>query len=54
MKLLIASLFALTLAGAANADVLGAHVGPLHVGLGVHHHHHHRHCAWRHHRRVCW
>jgi hypothetical protein len=57
MKLLIASLFALTLLGgaAANADVIGAHVGPVHLGLGVGHHH--QHCEWRghHHRhRVCW
>jgi hypothetical protein len=38
---------------AANAEVVGAHVGP--IGVGVHvGHHHHRHCAWRHHHRVCW
>jgi len=56
MKLLIASLFALTLlGGAANADVVGAHVGPVHLGLGVdHHRHHHQHCSWRHHHRHCW
>jgi hypothetical protein len=58
MKLLIASFFALTLLGgaAASADVVGAHVGPVHLGLGVDHHHH-QHCEWRghHHRhRVCW
>jgi hypothetical protein len=54
MKLLIASLFALTLLGgaAASADVVGAHVGPVHLGLGVGHHH--QHCGWRHHHRVCW
>jgi hypothetical protein len=55
MKLLIASFFALTLLGgaAANADVVGAHVGPVHLGLGVNHHHH-QHCGYRHHHRVCW
>ena len=54
MKLLIASLFVLTMLGAAsaNADIIGAHVGPVHVGLGVGHHYHH--CAWRHHHRHCW
>jgi hypothetical protein len=55
MKLLIATVFAMSLFGAAaSADVLGAHVGPVHLGLGVGHH---RHCEWRghHHRhRVCW
>jgi hypothetical protein len=53
MKLLIASIFALSLLGgaAANADVLGAHVGPVHLGLGVGHH---NHCSWRHHHRHCW
>lgn len=56
MKLLIAAAFAMSLFGAAaaNADILGAHVGPVHLGLGVHGH---RHCAWRGHRhphRVCW
>jgi len=52
MKLLIASIFALSLMGAtaASADVIGVHVGPAHVGIGVHHHHH---CWYRHHHRVC-
>jgi len=55
MKLLIASVFAFALLGAAsaNADVLGAHVGPVHLGLGVGHHHH-QHCGYRHHHRSCW
>jgi hypothetical protein len=53
MKLLIASLFAVALLGSAsaNADVIGAHVGPVHLGIGVGHHHH---CHWRHHHRHCW
>ena len=53
MKLLIASLFAVTLLGAAsaNADVIGAHVGPVHLGIGVGHGHH---CHWRHHHHHCW
>jgi hypothetical protein len=55
MKLLIASLFAVAMLGAAsaNADVIGAHVGPVHLGLGVGHGHYH-HCHWRHHHRHCW
>jgi hypothetical protein len=56
MKLLIIAAFAMSLFGAtaSTADVLGAHVGPVHLGLGVGHG---RHCEWRghHHRhRVCW
>lgn len=56
MKTLIASAFAIAMlsAGAANAGI-GAHVGPLHIGIGVHGHHHcaawgrhHHHCRhWR-------
>jgi hypothetical protein len=58
MKLLVATIFAMSLLGAAaaSADVLGAHVGPVHLGLGVGHGHG-RHCEWRgHHQRhrVCW
>jgi hypothetical protein len=62
MKLLIVTVFAMSLFGAtaASADILGAHVGPVHVGLGVHgdrdrDRDHPRHCEWRrHHHRVCW
>ena len=62
MKLLITAIFAMSLFGAtaATADILGAHVGPVHVGLGVHgdrDRDHDRRCEWRghHHRhRVCW
>jgi hypothetical protein len=55
MKLLIASLFAVAMLGAASADadIIGAHVGPVHVGLGVGHGHYH-HCHWHHHHRHCW
>ncbi|MEJ0065328.1 MAG: hypothetical protein WDM85_07640 [Caulobacteraceae bacterium] len=54
MKLLIASVLAMTLLGAgANAAIIGAHVGPVGLGIGVHGHHHH-HCGWRHHHRSCW
>ena len=52
MKTLIASIFALTLlgAGAANAAIVGIHVGGIGVGIGVHgHHYHHRH-YYRHYR----
>jgi hypothetical protein len=54
MKTLIASIFAVAMlgAGAANAgSVIGAHIGPVGIGIGVHGHH--RHCAqWgRHHHR---
>jgi hypothetical protein len=45
MKSLIASIFALTLmgAGAANAAIVGVHVGGVGVGVGVHGHSHHYH-----------
>jgi hypothetical protein len=46
MKTLIASIFALTLlgAGAADAAIVGIHVGGIGVGVGVHGHgHHYRH-----------
>jgi hypothetical protein len=52
MKLLIASIFALTLlgAGAADAAIVGVHVGGIGVGIGGHgHHHYHRH-HYRHYR----
>jgi len=54
MKTLIASALAIAMlsAGAANAGI-GAHVGPLHIGIGVHHGHH-RHCdRWDRHHRDC-
>ena len=56
MKLIIAALFALALLGtsAANADVVGAHVGPVHVGIGIHHHHHYCRAWGRHHRCHLW
>ena len=56
MKLIIAALFALALLGtsAANADVVGAHVGPVHVGIGIHHHHHYCRAWGRHHRCHRW
>ena len=60
MKTLVVSIFALTMlgAGAAYAEGagVGAHVGPIHLGVGVHASAHHRHCvAWgrRHHQRNC-
>ena len=46
MKTLIASLFALSLlgTGAANAAIIGVHVGNIGVGIGTsHYHHHYRH-----------
>jgi hypothetical protein len=54
MKILVASLFALSLLGAtaASADGIGAgvHIGP--VGVGVHAGARHRHCGgWDHHHR---
>jgi hypothetical protein len=50
MKTFIASIFALTLLGtyAADAAVIGVHVGGIGIGVGVHGHHHHRH--YRHYR----
>ena len=43
MRILIASVFAVALLGATAADaaIVGVHVGPIGVGVGVHHHHHH-------------
>jgi hypothetical protein len=51
MKTLLASVFALGLmATAANAAVIGVHVGPVGVGIGHSHHHyrhyHHYHRHW--------
>jgi hypothetical protein len=46
MKTLIASIFALALLGtsAADAAIIGVHVGPIGVGIGGHgHYHHYRH-----------
>jgi len=45
MKTLIASIFALALLGtsAADAAIIGVHVGPIGVGVGTHHYHHYRH-----------
>jgi hypothetical protein len=57
MKVLVASIFALSLlgAGATNASVgAGAHIGP--IGVGAHIGTHHRHCvSWCNHggRRYC-
>ena len=54
MKTLIASLFALSLlgTGAANAAIIGVHVGGIGVGIGTHshYHHHYRHRYYRHYR----
>jgi hypothetical protein len=52
MKTLLASIFALTLLGtAANAAIVGVHVGGVGVGVGVHgHSHHYRHHYTRRHR----
>jgi hypothetical protein len=46
---LIAGVMALT-GGAALADGIGIHVGPIGVGVGVHHH---RVCSWHHGYRRC-
>jgi hypothetical protein len=48
MKTLFASVIALGLmATAANAAIIGVHVGPVGVGVGGHyHHHHHWHRHW--------
>jgi hypothetical protein len=45
MKTLIASIFALAMlgTGAANAAIIGVHVGGIGVGIGTHGHHHYRH-----------
>jgi hypothetical protein len=46
MKTLFASVIALGLmATAANAAIIGVHVGPVGVGVG-HYHHHHWHRHW--------
>jgi hypothetical protein len=37
-------------AGAANASIIGAHVGPVGIGLGIHGHHHHYRCRYHCHR----
>jgi hypothetical protein len=55
MKKLFASVIALGLmAGAANAAVIGVHVGPIGVGVGAYtwhgHHYHHRHWERDHYR----
>jgi hypothetical protein len=55
MKKLFASVIALGLmAGAANAAVIGVHVGPVGVGVGGYnwhgHHYHHRHWQRDHYR----
>jgi hypothetical protein len=47
---IVAGLLAMT-SGAAMADGIGIHVGPVGVGIGVHHHH--RVCEWRHGHRHC-
>jgi hypothetical protein len=48
MKTLIASIFALALLGtsAADAAIIGVHVGGIGVGIGGHHGHYHH---YRHH-----
>jgi hypothetical protein len=48
MKTLLASVLALGLmATAANAAIIGVHVGPVGVGVGhFHHHYHHYHRHW--------
>jgi hypothetical protein len=46
---LIPGVMALT-SGAALADGIGIHVGPIGVGVGVHHH---RVCSWHHGYRRC-
>lgn len=49
---IVAGLIALTTV-TASADGIGIHVGPIGVGIGVHHHrvcdwdHGYRHCFWR-------
>jgi hypothetical protein len=50
MKTLLASVLALGLLGtAANAAVIGVHVGPVGIGVGEYnyHHHHYHHREWR-------
>ncbi len=57
MKLVFASIFALSMlvAPSSYAAGVGVHVGGLGVGLHVGGgHHHHRHCVrWSRHHRVC-
>ncbi len=55
MKAIAVAVFSIMLfsAAGASAEFVGAHVGPVGVGFGVHHHHHDRHCWRRHHHRVC-
>ena len=51
MKTLIASIFALSLlgTGAADAAIIGVHVGGIGVGIGTHgHYHHYRHHYYHH------
>jgi hypothetical protein len=44
MKTILASVIALGLmATAANAAIIGVHVGPVGVGVGHYHHHYHHH-----------
>lgn len=48
MKTILAAMTAVgLLAGAADAAIIGAHVGPVGIGVGTYHHHghyyHHRH-----------
>ena len=54
MKAIAVAVFSIMLfsAAGASAEFVGAHVGPVGVGIGVHHHHHH-HCWYRHHHRSC-
>jgi hypothetical protein len=51
MKTLIASILALgLLSTAANAAIIGVHVGPIGLGIGHYHHggHGYRHRHWEH------
>ena len=49
MKTLLASVVALGLmATAANAAVIGVHVGPVGVGIGHYHNHNYSHRHWEH------
>ncbi len=49
---LIVALLPLATIAPVSADVVGVHVGPVGVGIGIHHHHH-RNCYWHHHHEVC-
>ena len=58
MKILYASIVALSLLSgtAASAAGIGVHVGGIGIGVGVHGHHHHHGCrgwGYRHHHRYC-